>query len=198
MQLKRYQRGEVLFHDGDLSDRVFGVCRGLIKTYSEAGGGRKQILNIVAPGHFLGLESINNDYYPFSAQTVTNSDICIVRKDDLLASLQHNSDIAVEIMKALASELEYARDQVKILGFKGARRRVASFLLLFPCFLNAEVQEGVAMRIPLTRQEIAEFLGLTIETVSRVLGQFHSDKIININCTKVELIDIQQLRLLSE
>lgn len=198
MQLKRFRKGEVIFHDGDLNDRVFAIRAGLIKTCKITDDGKEQILNIVIPGYFMGLESIYDDCYPFSAQAIMDSEICIVRMDALLALLRNNPDIAIEILKILAKELVCARNQIRDMGLKGARHRVASFLLSPPFYPNAEVQEGMTMRVPLTRQEISDFLGLTMETVSRVLSRLHNEKIIRVNRAEIELINIQQLRLLGE
>lgn len=197
MQLKRFGKGEVIFHDGNSSDRVFAIRAGLIKTCKIIDGGKEQILNIVNPGNFMGLESLFDDHYPFSAHAIMDSEVCFVRKDALFVLLRHNFDIVLEIMKILAKDLVGARNQIRDLGLKDARCRVASFLLSPPFYPNAEVREGTVMRIPITRQEISDLLGLTMETVSRALSRLHNEKVIRINRAEIELINVQQLRLLS-
>ncbi|MEE8483672.1 MAG: Crp/Fnr family transcriptional regulator [Nitrospinota bacterium] len=198
MQPKRYKRGDSIFLDGDKSDHIFAIRSGLIKTFMTTGAGKEQIFNLVVPGNFMGLEATYSDSYSFSAAAITKSEVCFARKEKLLSLLRNNSDMAIEVLKILAAELRQARNQIKDLGLKSARQRVASFLLLPPFFLNFGKKEDRLLNLPLTRQEISELLGLTMETVSRVLSQFQDEGLIKVNRSNIEFLDFQQLFILSE
>jgi CRP/FNR family transcriptional regulator len=171
---RRLEAGETLFYEGDPAKDVFSLTDGMLKLYKLMGDGRRQITGFLVPGDFLGLAF--SDTYIYTAEAVVPVAVCRFPRSRFLQLLDGMPDLEKELLARASSELAEAQDQMLLLGRKTARERLASFLLrLADRRRNCEPE---AIPLPMSRTDIADYLGLTIETVSRAFTQLRVDGVI--------------------
>jgi CRP/FNR family transcriptional regulator, anaerobic regulatory protein len=176
--------GEALFYEDDPATEVFTVTRGMLKLSKLLPDGRRQITGFLTPGDYLGLAFAER--YVYSAEAVTPVRICRFPRSAFLGLLEQFPALEKALFGRAATELAAAQQQMLLLGCKTARERVASFLLQLAERQGAE--EGAVVDLPMTRTDIADYLGVTIETVSRTLSSLRKAGLI-------ALPDLHHLRI---
>ena len=168
-----FHPNEEIFGEGEPADYVYRVLHGAVRTYRLLSDGRRQIGGFYLAGDTFGLEL--GDEHASSAEAIVDSSILAVRRSTLLKSAQCNSEVAQNLWSLTACELRRSQDHALLL-IKSARERLAAFLLDM-----AERLTGKGtIELPMSRQDIADYLGLTAETVSRILTQFAEACVIKI------------------
>ncbi|WP_409020405.1 Crp/Fnr family transcriptional regulator [Brevundimonas vesicularis] len=170
--------GEALFHEGDPNPFVFNVVEGAVKLYRLLPDGRRQITGFLFKGDFLGLGG--RAVAGFTAEALTPLQTCRFRRGDFDQLLGAMPALEHRLVAMAGDELMAAQEQIVLLGRKTARERIASFLTRLSA---RQVQLGAEpgrVHLPMTRLDIADYLGLTIETVSRVLTQFKTSGLIQL------------------
>lgn len=162
----RYERNEEIFGQDEPADYVYRVVSGAVRTMRFSSDGRRQILGFHLPGDVFGLEL--GDKYSLSAEAVAASEIVMVRRSALDKAASDDAGAARSLLKLTAEQLASAREHALVLGRKGAGERVAAFLLQLADRFVAKRE----MDLPMSRADIADYLGLTIETVSRAFSEF--------------------------
>jgi CRP/FNR family transcriptional regulator, nitrogen fixation regulation protein len=152
-----------IFGEGEPADYVYKVLSGSVRTYRVLSDGRRQITAFHLPGDVFGLESAED--HSCSAEAINQATVLVVKRSTMLATADREPNVARELWRLTARALRQSQDHSMLL-IKSAQERVASFLLEMAGRLSAS-----AVELPMTRQDIADYLGLTIETVSRTLTQ---------------------------
>lgn len=159
----RLVAGRTLFDEGDPAEALFTLTEGMVKLFKMLPDGRRQVTGFLLPGDFLGLAFFRS--YAYSAEAVTDALLCRFPRARFMGLLERHPALEKELLGRASSELAAAQEQMLLLGRKSARERVASFLLGL-----ARRHPGVGgtpVALPMSRYDIADYLGLTIETVSR-------------------------------
>jgi len=172
------QPGQALFHEGDPNPFVFNVVDGAVKLYRLLPDGRRQITGFLFQGDFLGLGGRGAS--SFTAEALTPLNTCRFRRSDFDQLLNALPALEHRLVALAGDELMAAQEQIVLLGRKTARERLASFLTRLA---ERQVQLGGPeghVHLPMTRLDIADYLGLTIETVSRVFTQFKTSGLIKL------------------
>jgi CRP/FNR family transcriptional regulator len=166
----RFEPGQTIVIEHELADSGFIVLSGMVSLYKEMPDGRRQIVGLLLPGDFIGF-ACDDGRYCHSAEAVTRSELCRLPAAYLRRLAREHPEIEHRLMGALSAELCAAQEQMLWLGRKSALEKVASFLLMLA--RRGERRGGRAndVRLPMSRQEIGDCLGLTEATVSRSLGQ---------------------------
>lgn len=170
-----YHPKDVLFHESSPAAHLFLLKSGFVKLTTALPDGRSQVLRLGAAWQFLGLEALSDQRYPYTAEAATEVGVCIIRYKDLLRVLESNPPISIRVIQALNRELQRSNDMIRNLGLMSSTERVASFLLSMAPY---ESEPDKELPMPLSRKDMAEMLGLTVETVSRVISKFMRDAII--------------------
>jgi CRP/FNR family transcriptional regulator len=179
--------------DGSDAIDFFNVTEGTVKLYKLLPDGRRQIMGFAGPGHFLGLAV--SDQYAFGAEAVDQVRLCRFSRPRLHRLLDDFPRLERRLLKEASNELVAAQNQMLLLGRKTARERVASFLLER---WNRCPQTDV-LSLPMTRTDIADYLGLTIETVSRTLSTLRREKLIaDAGGHNLRILDGERLAELAE
>ncbi len=160
-----YRRNEEIFGEGQPTDHLYRVLDGAVRTSKLLSDGRRQVAEFYLTGDVFGLEP--GDEHSCSAEAIINSNIVAVRRSRLLKTAEHNSDVARDLWSLTTCELRRCQQHALLL-IKSARERLAAFLLDMAERLTGEE----TIELPMSRQDIADYLGLTVETVSRILTQF--------------------------
>jgi CRP-like cAMP-binding protein len=162
--LMPFARGNEIYGENEPADYLYKVVSGTVRTYKVLVDGRRQIGAFYLPGDIFGLEV--GDVHTFSAEAITDCRIIVIKRSAVVALAARDNDVAREMWALTARELQRAQDHILVL-IKSAQERVAGFLLEMA---ERTADEGT-IELPMSRQDIADYLGLTIETVSRTLTQ---------------------------
>lgn len=170
--------GEVLLREGDPAAHVFNITGGSVRVYKLLPDGRRQITGFLYAGDFLGLAT--GDRYAFSAEAMEPGSACRFRKSEYRALIQATPALEAVLLDRANHELAAAQAQMLLLGRKTALERVASFLRDLPTADRMRPAQSGVVRLPMTRGEMADYLGLTIETVSRVMTRLKTEHVIRL------------------
>lgn len=162
----RFERNEEIFGEGEPAEYVYRVLSGAVRTMRFSCEGRRQILGFHLPGDVFGLEA--GDSHSLSAEALGPCDIVRVRRSALDKAATDNAHVSRALLHLIGAQLTEAREHALVLGRKGAGERVAAFLLRLSDRFVAKRE----IDLPMSRADIADYLGLTIETVSRAFSEF--------------------------
>ena len=192
--MQRLRPEQSVFHEGDPAKRVFMVVQGSLKLYTLLADGRRQITGFMFPGDFLGV-SVDEEY-AFTVEALEESELWWFSRESFDRFLGEHPKVERELYRLAAHELAEAQRQMVLLGRKAAAERLASFFLSL--IERAERASGVPEKsfdLPMSRIDIADYLGLTKETVSRMLAHLRSRSLIRLQAQdRVEILDRDGLR----
>ncbi len=186
-----------IFTEGELAAYMFSLTIGTVKLYKLLPDGRRQITAFLFPGDFFGLALEGN--YAYSAEALTPVVTCRFPRRKLDGLLEDVPRIEKRLLGLAIDELAAAHDQMLLLGRKTAREKVASFLLMISRRAERRGLSVSPIALPMGRSDIADYLGLTIETVSRTLTQMKRDGVIALpDSGHAELRDVPELKRIAE
>ena len=184
--------GSTFIDEGDPAEWFFNITSGTARLFKSLPDGRRQITGFAGRGHFLGLAVSNN--YAFSAEAIEPVLYCRFSRTKLRSMLDDFPALEKRLLEVASNELVAAQEQMLLLGRKTARERVASFLLARRLESAACISTSPHVHLPMTRSDIADYLGLTIETVSRTLTSLKADKLIGIpQPSEIVIINVKGL-----
>ncbi|HUG63008.1 MAG TPA: helix-turn-helix domain-containing protein [Methylomirabilota bacterium] len=189
---ERFDAHHVVFHEDDDAKHVYEVTTGTVILYRLLSDGRRQVVDILGPGDLFGLSTTG--IHDCSAETLTLADVRVLDRRDIERSM----DLQGHINRCLTTRIEALHSHAVLLGRKSAQERVTSFLMRFVpnrgvggCLGPQPGGDDRVVVLRMTRQEIADYLGLTIETVSRVLSDLKRRGFISIEKNdRIRLPDI--------
>lgn len=189
------QEGEELMADAMPITSYANVLRGAVKLSKVLEDGRQQVVGLQFAPDLLGRPFASESRV--SVETASDVDLCLIPKSALETMMHDSGALEHRVMMQALRELDEARDWMVTLGRKTASEKVASFLYLIATHIDPSESDAVTtFDLPLSRADIGDFLGLTIETVSRQISKLKADKIIEIvNYRHVTVRDLAQLRL---
>jgi CRP/FNR family transcriptional regulator len=188
--LHRKAPGEVLFAEGDEADSIYEVVRGTVRLYKLLPDGRRLITGFLSAGHLLGLAP--DGICVYTAEAITEVTLCRYKRAAFERLVDEVPGLAKRLLAVTSDELRAAQDRMLLLGRKSATEKVASFLLLMAD--QGDGQDAGEVAIPMTRSDIADYLGLTIETVSRTLSKLKQQGMIALpTATRIEIRDRDDL-----
>ena len=168
--------GDVIFDEGDAAENVITITSGTAKVFKLLPDGRRQITGFLFPGDFAGLAL--EGAYVYSAEAVTEVNLCRFPRRQLNGLLEQFPKMEQNLLRLTVNELTSAQDQMVLLGRKTAVEKIASFLMML---CNRADEDADEVPVPMTRTDIADYLGLTTETVSRTFTQLRKT-----GCIKIE------------
>ncbi len=163
-----FARNCEVYGEGEPAEYVYKVVSGTVRTSKILADGRRQVGSFYLIGDIFGLEV--DEEHTFSAEAITDSRVLVIRRSALIALAARDSDVARELWTLTGRELARVQDHILLL-VKTAQERVVGFLLE----MADRARAGDALELPMPRQDIADYLGLTIETVSRTLTMLEHD-----------------------
>jgi CRP/FNR family transcriptional regulator len=190
-----FHTGKTIFSEGESADTVFGLSLGVVRLYKLLPDGRRQVLAFALPGDFLGMPLA--DRHNFSADAIGEVSLCRFSRDDLTKFIQSSPNIMRLIIEFATRELDMAQDQLQLLGNGSAQERVAIFLVNWRNRLARLSVFSETVPLPMRRQDIADFLGLKLETVSRTLAKLEQKNVIRIVPKGVLLTGLEQTLLVT-
>ena len=187
-------RGDHLFRDGDRFHSLFVVKTGSVKTYAPSEDGGEQVLGFHLPGELIGLDAIENDMHNCSAKVLETSAVCEIPFDHLeelssvVPSLQH------QMFRLLSREIGHDENMLTLLGKRNAEERLAAFLISLSDRFKRRGFSASDFYLSMSRHEIGNYLGLAVETVSRLFTRFQEDGLLKVERKHIQLMDLDRLR----
>ncbi|MGO1368199.1 MAG: Crp/Fnr family transcriptional regulator [Senegalia sp. (in: firmicutes)] len=195
IEIKKYKKNDMLFFEGDISDKLFLINRGRIKAFKYTKDGKEQIIYILAEGDFLGdMSLIKAGEFKFNAVAMEDTTISILTKTDFDNILLKNPNIALKILGVIHDRVASLENQIQRLGTKDIESRLAGLLLSLIKDFGTPKKNIVELEIPLSREDMANYIGSTRETVSRKLSLLQDENIIDlIGNKKIIIKDLNTL-----
>lgn len=192
---RTYERGRVLFMEGEFGEAVHFVMEGKVKIYKTSEDGREHILYIAVPGDiFAEVILFNEVNYPATAEVLEKARIAVIRNEDLEKVLKAHPSMAVAIIKVLNKRLMDAQQQVKSLALHNTHGRTAQMLMKLATEHGNKTENGLELELVISRQELANMVGTTRETVTRVLMAFKKYNLIEIERNTIRITQPEKLK----
>lgn len=200
IERRHFEKGDIIFSEGDVFDRLYIVNGGSMKVFRDNKEGKEQIIYILSEGDFIGdLSLLKKSVFQFSAVALETTDLCTIKKDDFDFLIKNSEMVNTKVLEYAHDRIESLETLVKTLTTKDVETRIAGMLIMMAERFGIRRQRGIEIQLTLTREEMANFLGLTRETVSRKLSAFQSEGLLELLENKTILIkDYEALEAMSE
>jgi len=184
-----YRKDEEIYGDDEPAEYVYQVISGAVRSYKLLSDGRRQIGSFHLPRDVFGLES--GAVHRLAAEAIIDTTVRLVKRSTLEKAAGVDVQVARKLWTMTAGELKHAEDHMLLLGRKTAMERVATFLLE----MDRRLAVAGMMALPMCRRDIGDYLGLTLETVSRALSQLHAEGVLGFSgARQIVLRNRQRLR----
>ncbi len=194
---KPIQKGQELFKAGEGLKALYAIRSGSVKSYTISEQGDEQITGFHLAGDLIGFDAINTGNHPSFAQALETAMVCEIPYeilDDLSGKLPR---LRQQIMRLMSNEINGDQQMILLLSKKTAEERLASFLHALSNRFYLRGFSAREFRLSMTRGDIGNYLGLTVETVSRLLGRFQKNRIIEVDGKYIRIVDLSALAALA-
>jgi CRP-like cAMP-binding protein len=187
-EFRKYKRGEILYNEGSRISGFYCIHTGIIKVFKTGFDGKEQIIRFAKPGDIIAYRSVlSNETACTSAKVIEDCQVCFIPSDILISLVKTNSTFALELLKLACEELGEANSYITDIAQKTVRERLAEILLLLVDDFGLDDQNY--LKISLTREELANIVGTATESVIRLLSEFKSDKLVELNGRRIRILD---------
>ena len=193
----RVPKGSALYHLGDKMEAVYGIRLGSLKTQLEDASGQVQITGFLLPGEILGMDGLMDNVHASHAIALEDSEVCVIRLDEMDRLSMQMPALQQQFRRLMSREIHRSHKLVMSLGALRSEQRLAAFLLNLSHRLAELGYSPYEFVLRMSREEIGNYLGLTLETVSRLFSRFAREGLLHIHQREVKIIDLPALRALS-
>ena len=197
-QRKPVDRGSMLFSEGSREGKLFVVRSGSFKTYVDLPDGEAQVLGFHLPGELLGLDALPLDVHRCSAQALERASVCEVSFNLLSEVTSQLPELQKQLYRVISNEFARDQEHMVMMGRRQAPSRLAIFLRSLSHRRKRLGLDPMQLSLSMSRQDIANYLGLVIETISRLMGRFRSAGVLEVARRSVRIRDMQALSMLAD
>ncbi len=190
-------RGDHLFRQGNQFGSLYAVKTGSIKTYAPSEDGGEQVLGFHLPGELIGLDAIEDERHHCSAKVLETTAVCEIPFDRLENLSHHLPSLQHQLFRLLSREIGQDEDMFTLLGKRNAEERLAAFLVSLSERFQRRGFSALDFNLSMSRHEIGNYLGLAVETVSRLFTRFQEEGIIKAERRHIQLLDLDKLLTMS-
>jgi CRP/FNR family transcriptional regulator, nitrogen fixation regulation protein len=169
----KYARGTEVFAEAETADYVYQILSGAVRTVKLLLDGRRQIGTFHLPGDIFGIDS--GDVHRFTAEAIVETHVLIAKRKRIFGESEENLALTAEVLKLTARSLHHVENHLLLLGRQTSIERVAAFLIE----MDRRLQSPTVMVLPMSRRDIADYLGLTIESISRALSVLQNEGLLS-------------------
>jgi CRP/FNR family transcriptional regulator len=191
------KKGDHVFRQGDPFFAIYAIRAGTLKTYTVTNQGEEQINGFYFPGELVALSAINNMAYPISAKALETTMICEIPYENLDKLTGQLPELRRQITNSMAKEIRYEQQMMMLLSKKTADERVATFLVKLSERFKLRGYSPTLFRLSMSRNEIGNYLGLAVETISRIFTRFQKQQLIKVEGKEIEILDLDDIYLAS-
>src|SRR5690554_2938367 len=188
-----YQRGDILFRAGDPLTSLYAVRSGCLKSYMLNDAGEMQITAFHLPGDLIGFSSIAENSYQGYTEALETSMVCEIPYDNLESLSGQLPTLRRQILRLMSDEINTDKRMLSLVTSRSAEERLATFLIALSARFRKRGLSSREFRLSMTRAEIGNYLGLTVETVSRLLGKFQKESLIKVDGRFVSLLNVDAI-----
>jgi CRP-like cAMP-binding protein len=193
---RQYKRGDILYQEGNRISGFFCINSGIIKVFKTGFDGKEQIIRFAKPGDIIAYRSVlSNEPACTSAKVIADCNVCFIPSEILIQFIKSNSAFSLELLKLACHELGEANSFITDIAQKTVRERLAEILLLLVHEFGLDDEQF--LNISLTREELANIVGTATESVIRLLSEFKSDKLVELNGRKIRILNKKGLEKIS-
>jgi len=194
-RVRKYEKGRIIFMEGEPGEAFFYIKSGLVKISKLSRDGREHILHVLNEGHvFAEVTLFSNTEYPATAEVLEEAEIGIIKNEDLEKVIKENPDLSLQLIKYLNKRLVEAHMKIRNLALYDTYERTAQALVKLAEDYGRKSSKGVNLDISISRQELANLVGTTRETVIRALTAFKKEHLIGIEKNTITIFDLEKLR----
>lgn len=186
-------KGDKIFSDGQAVHSLFAIRSGTFKTFTVNEQGEEQITGFHLAGDLLGFDAIAESEHPSFAQALETSMVCEIPYSNLDSLSNSMPKLKKQVLRLMSHEIKTDQEMLTLLNRKNAEQRVATFLLSLSERYHARGLSPNEFRLTMTRSDIGNYIGLTVETISRLLNRFHKSGLIKVEGKLITIIDIDNL-----
>ena len=191
------KRGEHLFHVGSPFQAIYAVRSGSIRTYTPTEDGHEQVTGFHLPGELLGLDAIHLKHHPCAAKALETTSICEIPFDRLEELSTHLPSLQHQLLTVMSKEILHDQSLLMLLGKKSAEERLAALLLSLSERYQRRGFSPTDFYLSMSRNDIGNYLGLAVETVSRLFTRFQDDGVLIVQRKHICIQDLPQLRTIA-
>ncbi|MET3732533.1 Crp/Fnr family transcriptional regulator [Moheibacter stercoris] len=187
-----YKKGDLIIEEGATPKGIYYIDKGTAKMFKLGFNGKEQILRFIKTGDILGYRSIlSKQPYGASATAMEDTEACFIPEKFFLKVLEHHPKLAFDILRRISEDLGESAQTITFLAQKTVRERLAEVLLLLEKKLGTD-KDGF-IKISLTREEMANLIGTATESAIRLISEFKTDHLIEVEGRKIKILDHQKL-----
>lgn len=190
---KPIQKNETLFERGQVFTSLYAVRSGAVKTFSIDSKGDEQVVGFYLPGELIGLDAIENRLYNNSAKALETSSMCEIPFDKISDLSREIRNLQTHMYRLLSKEIREDQELQLLIGKKTAEERISAFLFNLSQRYSARHLSPTTFRLPMVRTDIANYLGLAVETTSRIFTRLQQQGILKVDGKEVEILDQHKL-----
>ncbi|MDG6773392.1 fumarate/nitrate reduction transcriptional regulator Fnr [Thiomicrorhabdus sp. ZW0627] len=191
------QKNQMLFSAGDKFTSLFAIRAGVIKVYSFSDGGEEIIHGFYLPGDVVGIDALASKVYMFNAMALDSTSVCAVPFDELSDLSQKIPHLNQQVFNIMSKEVVEGRLHSELLTKKNADQRIAQFIWSMAERFKSRGYHYLEFRLSILHRDVAVYLGLTPETVSRILAKLHQDNVVTWKKKELQIHDEVALRTLA-
>lgn len=195
---RKLSKGEFLYRVGDPFRSLFAIRTGSTKTCEIASDGSVQITGFHLPGELLGIDAINSEKHPCDVIALETTEVCELPFGKLETLARELPGLQHQLFRLMSRELVDEEVQLLMLGRMKAEERLAAFLLSFSKRYQLLGHSPTDLHLPMSRQDLGDYLGLALETVSRLFSRFQEEKLITVQGRNVKLLNVVRLKGVTE
>ncbi|WP_447895194.1 fumarate/nitrate reduction transcriptional regulator Fnr [Vreelandella sp. GE22] len=192
------KKGEALFHQGERFSSVYAVRSGSLKQVTSEGNGDDQLTNFYLPSELVGLDGIDEELYPGSAIALETTTVCEIPFQHLDKLSEELPELRGQLYRSMSKELRDDRRMMRLLSRKTADQRLATFLTTLSDRFRRRGYSPYSFRLSMARADIGNYLGLAVETVSRILSRLQQQQVVAVSGREVNILDMARLTTLAD
>ena len=187
------KRGEHLFQVGNPFQSIYAVRSGSIKTYTPTEDGMEQVTGFHLPGELLGLDAINTGVHPCAAKALETTSLCEIPFDQLGELSKRIPSLQQQLLKIMSKEILHDQSLLMLLGKRSAEERIAALLLSLSTRYSLRGFSPTEFNLSMSRNDIGNYLGLAVETVSRIFTRFQDEGLLTVQRKFIKIINLDSL-----
>ena len=195
-EFRQYKRGDILYREGNRISGFFCINSGIIKVFKTGFDGKEQIIRFARRGDIIAYRSVlSNELACTSAKVIEDCQVCFIPSDILIQFIKSNPTFSLDLLRLACHELGEANSFITDIAQKTVRERLAEILLLL--VHDFGIDNNQFLRISLTREELANIVGTATESVIRLLSEFKTDHLVELNGRRIRILNIKGLEKIS-
>lgn len=192
-EIKKFKKGEIIFKEGDHSNKIYLILAGIVKSHIMEEGGKELITSLNKPDDFLGFTSFSNNIpYQETATAVEDVELAGISKEELKNIMSRNQNVSLEFMNVLTDSVIDIKEQLLQMAYSSVRKKTAQTILQFVRILNKNPEDT----IKISRSDLASVAGIATESLIRTLSEFKKNGMIEIEGRNIKILQLEQLEVI--